>query len=98
MDTALLVRDVNHVLYSIMPYDMVPSALAAFHASYRHLPTGWETQFVTLTHLFDTLDLFTRGNSQRVSIFDRLSGCLAGMRVTDFEVLDHQSRAVLARV
>lgn len=98
MDATLLVRDVNHVLYSIMPYDMVPYAVSAFYASYRTLPAAWETQAITLTHFFDTLDLFTRGNFQRVSIFDRLAGCLAGMRVADFETLDHHSRIVLARV
>jgi hypothetical protein len=98
MDATLHVRDVNHVLYSIMPYDLVPYAVSAFYASYHELPDGRDTQVITLTHLFDTLDLFTRGHFQRVSIFDRLSGCLAGMRVADFEVLDHHSQAVLARV
>jgi hypothetical protein len=98
MDATLLVRDVNHVLYSIMPYDMVPYAMSTFYASYNDLPDGRDTHAITLAHLFDTLDLFTRGNFQRVSIFDRLAGCLAGMRISDFETLDHHSQTVLARV
>jgi len=98
MEATLPVHNVNHVLYSIMPYDLVPYAVSAFYASYHELPDGRDTQVITLTHLFDTLDLFTRGNSQRVPIFDRLAGCLAGMRIADFEVLDRHSQVVLARV
>ena len=49
MEATLPVHNVNHVLYSIMPYDLVPYAVSAFYASYHELPDGRDTQVITLT-------------------------------------------------
>lgn len=98
MESTIPISDIDRVLANIMPYDMVPHALAAFYASYRTLPGTWDIRHITLNHLFDTLDTFTRGNFQRGPIFDRLSGCLAGMGFADFPVLHAHAQAVLMRV
>jgi hypothetical protein len=98
MDSLISVFDVNHVLNSIMPYDMVPRAVSDFYESYRELPDVWNTTHITLRHLFHILEIFTRTTDQREAIFDRLAGCLAGMRVADFEVLHAHAQVVLARV
>jgi hypothetical protein len=98
MDSLISVFDVNHVLNSIMPYDMVPYALSDFYESYRELPDVWNTTHITVNHLLNTLEIFTRTNYQREAIFERLAGCLAGMKVADFEVLHARIQVVLARV
>ena len=55
MDSLISVFDVNHVLSSIMPYDMVPRAVSHFYESYRELPDVWNTTHITVSYTHLTL-------------------------------------------
>jgi len=84
MDSLLIktlsTQEVASILQLIFPYDLTPVILTSFHVKSR----GRE---VTLNFLFDFLELETRGDSERQSVFGRLVGELAGRRIGDFDSL-----------
>ena len=82
------------ILRNTMPYDMFPLAHSLIWQARRNLP---DDQHLTLGDVLDIIDVFTRGNFQRESIFDRLPGFLAGLKVAPFEDLHQDCRAAVVR-
>jgi hypothetical protein len=80
LSKSLSTEEVISILQLIFPYDLTPMILSSFHVKSR----GRE---VTLQFLFDFLELVTRGESERYSVFGRLVGELAGRRIGDFDSL-----------
>lgn len=76
----LTLQEVSSILNLIFPYDLTPMILSSFNVKSR----GRE---VTLEFLFEFLELETRGDSERYSVFGRLVGELAGRRIGDFDSL-----------
>lgn len=76
----LTLQEVRSILNLIFPYDLTPMILSSFNVKSR----GRE---VTLEFLFEFLELETRGDSERYSVFGRLVGELAGRRIGDFDSL-----------
>jgi len=83
-----------NLLRNTMPYDMFPLAHSLIWQARRNLP---DDQHLTLGDVLDIIDVFTRGNFLRNSIFDRVPGFLAGLKVAPFDDLQQACRAVVVR-
>lgn len=80
LSKSLTTEEVASILQLIFPYDLTPMILSSFHTKSRG-------RQVTLQFLFDFLELETRGDSERYTVFGRLVGELAGRRIGDFDSL-----------
>ena len=85
----LSLEEVTSILQVIFPYDVTPVVLTSFHVKTR----GRE---VNVAFLFDFLEVETRGDPERDTVFGRLVGELTGRRIGDFEQLTSLSYHVLA--
>lgn len=87
----LTLEEVTSILQVIFPYDVTPVVLTSFHVKTR----GRE---VNVAFLFDFLEVETRGDSDRHTVFGRLVGELTGRRIGDFEQLTTLSEHVLGHL
>lgn len=85
----LTLEEVTSILQVIFPYDVTPVVLTSFHVKTR----GRE---VNVAFLFDFLEVETRGDPERDTVFGRLVGELTGRRIGDFEQLTSLSQYILA--
>ena len=84
----LTLEEVTSILQVIFTYDVTPVVLTSFHVKTR----GRE---VNVAFLFDFLEVETRGDPERDTVFGRLVGELTGRRIGDFEQLTSLSQYIL---